>query len=432
MRARAVSELTPEYSAFLASKRRRFVGNPARYSCVGPHLYPFQAQLVSKALERGRSAIFADCGLGKTLMELDWATNVPGRTLLLAPLAVAQQIEAEAARFGYDATVGDVNCRSRIVLSNYEKLHHFDPQDFDAIVLDESSILKAYDGKTKTRLIEAFRGHHFKLAATATPAPNDFMELGNHAEFLGVMTRAEMLAMFFVHDGGSTQDWRIKGHAKHEFWSWVGSWSSMMRSPEDLGFDGTAFKLPPLRIHHEIVASDFQTGALVPGAVVLDLHARRRARRASLSERVRRAAEVTTTGESWLYWCDLNAESTDIARAIPGCVEVKGTDTETHKSDALTGFGTGAVRRLVTKPRIGGWGMNWQQCHKMAFVGLSDSYEAFYQCTRRCWRFGQTEGVDVHLIYSEPERAVIENVLAKEASHKAMQDALVAEVNDDR
>lgn len=422
-------EMGLQYSEFIRSKERKFRGNPLKYQSQSDQLYPFQRDLVVRALDRGRSAIFADCGLGKTLMELEWASNVPGRVLLLAPIAVAHQIEREADRFGYDAAVGDGTGPHQITLSNYEKLHRFNPSDFVGVVLDESSILKAYDGKTKATIIEGFAGHRFKLAATATPAPNDFMELGNHAEFVGAMTRQEMLAMFFVHDGGSTQDWRLKGHAVRDFWRWVGSWASMLREPSDLGYDNDGFNLPPLRTHHEVVQSDFDHHALIPGATPLDLNERRRARRASLDARVDRALSLTTSDESWLYWCDLNDESAALKDAIPESVEVRGSDSESHKRRALIGFAEGEVSRLVTKPRIGGWGMNWQRCHKMAFVGLSDSYESFYQSTRRCWRFGQTNPVDVHIIYSDHERAVVENVLGKESNHREMQNALIAEVN---
>jgi len=417
------------YPEFLAAKRRRFTGNSIPHDGIGDALFPFQRDLVTAALERGRSAIFADCGLGKTIMELEWASHVPGRVLLLAPIAVAHQIQLEAERFGYDAKVGDGSEGHHVTLSNYEKLHRFDPSDFEGIILDESSILKSYDGKTRTRLIEAFRGHRYKLAATATPSPNDFMELGNHSEFLGAMTRAEMLSMFFVHDGGSTQDWRLKGHAVRDFWHWVGSWASMTRLPSDLGYEDEGFALPPFRLHHEVVESTFNHHALIPGATALDLHERRRARRESMEERVQRAKDLTEDSGSWLYWCDLNDESSAIKKAIPRVVEVRGSDSEAHKRDSLVGFADGSIERLVTKPRIGGWGMNWQKCHKMAFVGISDSYEAFYQSTRRCWRFGQESPVDVYLIYSEHERAVVENVLAKERSHREMQDALVSEVN---
>ena len=421
-----------DYSAFIASKSRRFAGEATDYTSRNPALFPFQRDLVDWCLARGRSALFADCGLGKTIMELEWATNVPGRVLLLAPIAVSHQIEAEAKRFGFESArvctsqddVGD----TKIAITNYEKLHRFDPSAFDAIALDESSILKAYDGKTRRTIVESFAGHRWKLAATATPSPNDFMELGNHAEFLGAMTRQEMLSMFFVHDGGSTQDWRVKGHAARDFWRWVGSWSRVVRKPSDLGYDDTGFILPALRVEHHSVESTFTHAALIPGAVPLSLHERRRARRESLSQRVSKAVELDADDDQTLLWCDLNAESEALGRDVRGATEIRGADTEDTKREAFLGFAAGNVRALVTKPRIGGWGMNWQSCARMIFVGISDSYEAFYQCTRRCWRFGQKRPVDVHIVYSEHERAVVDNVLAKEARHREMQDALVAEV----
>lgn len=416
------------YRDFIESKNRRFKSRGVKYQTRNGRLFGFQSDLVERALDKGRYAIFADCGLGKTLMELEWCQNTPGRALILAPLAVAHQIEREAERFGYDAKVGGNDCGSKITLTNYEKLHQIDPGIFDAVALDESSILKSYTGKTRTALIESFAGHKFKLCATATPSPNDFMELGNHAQFLGAMTRQEMLSMFFVHDGGSTQNWRLKGHAKADFWKWVGSWAAMIRAPSDMGYPDEGFSLPEMKIHHQVVESEFRHHALIPGAALLDLRARRAARRGSISERVSRAVDLVDDNP-WLFWCDLNDESKAIASAVPGCVEVTGSDDDEKKKSSLCGFADGSIDRLVTKPKIGGWGMNWQACNNMAFVGMSDSYESFYQATRRCWRFGQTKPVDVHLIYSEHESAVIENILRKESDHKAMQDALVLEVN---
>jgi hypothetical protein len=398
------------------------------YTHSNPALYPFQHDIVQRALDAGRFCIFADCGLGKTLMELEWASNLEGPVILLSPLGVAPQIQAEAERFGYDAAVSRDGSRSKhqVTICNYEKLHLIDPDEYVGVILDESSILKAYDGKTRARIIESFRGHHFKLAATATPSPNDFMELGNHSEFVGAMTRAEMLSMFFVHDGGSTQDWRLKGHAINDFWRWVSSWASMLRRPSDMGcYEDEGFALPEMRIHHHIVDSEWQDGTLLPGATALSLTERRAARRASKQQRCEMAASLDDPLESMLFWCDLNDESAMTTKLVPDAVEVKGADKPDHKESALLGFGEGKIRALVTKPRIGGWGMNWQRCARMAFVGLSDSYEAFYQATRRCWRFGQTRPVDVHLIYSEPERAVIENVLAKSRAHEQMQDAMI-------
>lgn len=423
--------MTAAYADFISAKSRRFIGAGLPYTFKSGALYGFQGDLVERALRKGRYCIFADCGLGKTLMELEWAANVPGRVLLLTPLGVAKQIEAEAQRFGYSALVAREGkpADAHVTIANYERLHRFDPDDFQAVVLDESSILKAYDGKTRTQIIRAFAGHRYKLAATATPSPNDFMELGNHAEFVGAMTRTEMLAMFFVHDGGSTQDWRLKGHARREFWRWVGSWASMLRAPSDLGYPDEGFDLPPLRIEHHVVASEWTDGTLIPGANAPDLHGRRAARRSSLAARCDAAAALDHPDEPFLVWCDLNDESTAMAARIADAVEVTGSDTPEHKESALLGFGAGSVRALVSKSSIAGWGMNWQRCSRMVFVGLSDSYEAFYQASRRCWRFGQKRPVDVHLVYSEPERAVVENVLAKSARHREMQDALVAEVS---
>ena len=414
------------YAKFIESKRLTHSREPCDYHDKNDALYPFQSRIVERALSLGRSAIFADCGLGKTIMELEWGTNVPGRVLLLAPLAVAYQTEQEAARFGYDAAIEPGH---KITLTNYEKLHQFDPDDFDAIILDESSILKAHTGKTRNRLIEAFGGHKYRLACTATPSPNDFKELGNHSEFLGLMTQSEMLSMFFVHDGGSTQDWRLKGHAVEEFWRWVGGWSTLIRRPSDIGYEDAGFDLPPLLFHHAVcdpVATS--QSMLIPGVLPLDLSGRREVRRRTMGLRSDRAAELAESNPGqWLMWCDLNDESTMLSRVIKGSTEVRGSTPDDDKRDAFMGFAAGDIPCLVTKPRIGGWGMNWQSCHQMAFVGVSDSYEALYQATRRCWRFGQTEPVDVWLIYSESESAVVENVMAKERRHAELQDSLIKE-----
>lgn len=423
-----------KYQDFIAGKRKRFQSHGIEYLDPHPALFPFQREIVRRALAVGRFANFADCGLGKTLMQLEWASKVPGRVIMLAPLAVSYQIESDAQRFGFDAKVRtdqSAICGEKIVITNYEKLSRFEPDRFNAVSLDESSILKSYTGKIRTAIIESFRGHRFKLASTATPSPNDFMELGNHAEFLGAMSRTEMLAMYFVHDGGSTQDWRLKGHAVMDFWRWVASWASMVRSPSDLGFDDAGFQLPPMTIRHERVESGFIGDALIPGATALDIHARRSARRGSISARAERAAEIDAESDSpMLLWCDLNDEGAALSRSIPSAVEVAGSTDESVKADRLLGFSTGKYRVLVTKPRIGGWGMNWQHCSRMAFVGLSDSYESFYQATRRCWRFGQQKPVDVRLIYSDAESAVVENVLSKERGHREMQDAMAKEMRN--
>lgn len=425
------------YSDFLATKRQRAKPN-AIPSTVGrgSHLFDFQRLVVEQAISRGRSALFADCGLGKTIMQLDWAHSVPGRTLLLAPLAVSHQTEREAATFGYDAKFRaheDNIGTEQITITNYEKLDRFDLTRFEAVVLDESSILKSFTGKIRNKLIEACVRIPYRLACTATPAPNDFGEIGNHSEFLGSMTRAEMLSMFFVHDGGSTQNWRLKGHAKRDFWRWVASWSSLFTSPSDLGCDASGFELPPLRMHRLAVESGYYDGSLIPGSVPLDLQARRAVRRGSLDARCdATAALVADNPGQWLLWCDLNDESAGLTKRIPGAVQVTGSDSDEHKSASMLAFAAGEIEVLVTKPKIAGFGMNWQSCHQMAFVGLSDSYEAFYQASRRCWRFGQKSPVDCYIVSSDSETAVVDNVMAKEAAHEEMKRSMVALMKETR
>lgn len=415
------------YETFL---QRKAISDPATGLKDLPELnaglFPFQRDIVAWALRRGRAAIFADCGMGKTAMQLEWARHVPGPVLILTPLAVAPQTVAEAKKFKIDGVAYarvQAESKGRITVANYEMLDHFDPAKFGAVVLDESSILKAYDGKTRTQIVEAFAQTPFRLACTATPAPNDYMELGNHAEFLGTMTRAEMLAMFFVHDGGETQKWRLKGHAEAEFWRWLCSWAVMIRKPSDLGYEDGAFVLPELRMHEQVVPSELP--------VAKTLQERISARRESVAQRVKACADLVNTHEGpFLIWCNLNAESEQLAAAIPGAVEVKGSDKTEKKEAALMGFSRGDIRVLVTKPSIAGFGMNWQHCSDVAFVGLSDSYEQFYQAVRRCWRFGQQNPVDVHVITSQAEGAVVDNIKRKEADAMNMAANMVEHMKD--
>ncbi len=426
--------MSATYRQFLESKRIRFQGSGLQPEHLSDGLFHFQHEIVRWALDKGRACIFADCGLGKTIMQLEWASHLPGRTLLVAPLAVAHQTEREAKRFGYDARVVQRQVKKnapQITITNYHKLERFDISRFDAIVLDESSILKSYDGAFRNLIVESAAPMRWKLACTATPAPNDFMELGNHSEFMGAMTRAEMLAMFFVHDGGSTQDWRLKGHARSEFWRWICSWAVLCRRPSDLGFTDEGFDLPPLNFSRVLVESPYTTQALFDSEATLDMMERRRARKASITERCGVAAEmVNASNEPWLLWCDLNAESEMLAGMIPDAVQVRGSDSPDTKADRMLGFADGTYRVLVTKPRIAGFGMNWQHCHRMIFVGLSDSYEALYQATRRCWRFGQEKPVEVYIIHSAAETVVVDNVLRKEQAHAELQDRMVEIVRE--
>ncbi len=398
-------------------------------------LFPHQSDLTRWALRRGRAAIFADTGLGKTRMELAWADAVYRHTglpvLMLAPLAVADQTVSE----GRDVGVDVVNAREQaqagaITITNYERLHRFDASRFGAVVLDESSVIKHHAAKTFGLLREAFGRTPYRLCATATPAPNDWTELGTHAEFLGICTRQEMLSEYFIHDGGDTQSWRLKGHAQRQFWRWVSSWGAMVRKPSDLGHDDAAYALPPLKVMEHTTTSDVVPEGVLFATEAQSLSERRAARKASITGRVKQcAAIVNASSEPWIIWCDLNAEGDAMGESIPGAVEVRGSDDIDHKEGALRAFARGEIRVLITKPSIAGWGLNWQHCARMAFVGVTDSWEAYYQAMRRCWRFGQRREVEVHIFASEMEGAVVANLKRKDAAALLMGEALSRETN---
>lgn len=423
-----------DYAKFLAKKfaHKSTAGIDADLSEYA--LFPHQRDLTAWALRRGRAAIFADTGLGKMRMELVWADVVTKHTgrdvIIFCPLAVAEQIVEEGRRIGVSVThareQGD--CTTGINITNYERLHKFDPRLFGGVVLDESSIIKHQGSKTFSAFSDAFIDTPFKLPATATPAPNDWTELGNHAEFLGVRSRAEMLAEFFVHDGGETQTWRLKGHARQAFWEWVASWGAMVRSPADLGHDASMYDLPPLRVHQETVAAPHDAEDGLFSMPAQSLMERRQARRKSLSSRVGACADmVNSDDEIWLVWCDLNDEGNELQKAIPGSVQIAGADTVEHKERELLNFAAGRTRVLISKPSLAGFGLNFQVCHKIAFVGVTDSWESYYQAVRRCWRFGQKSPVDVYIFASEKEGSVVQNLARKEKDAKAMADAMAAE-----
>ena len=425
------------YVDFLKSKEIKadVNGFDVDKTALSSGLYEWQRDIVRWALKKGKSCLFEDCGLGKTYQQLEFSKVVAehhnGRVLIVAPLAVAVQTVNEGRKFGYDVNL----CRTKedikqgINITNYEMLHKFDG-DICGIVLDESSILKNHDGKTKMMIIDKFKDVPYKLCCTATPAPNDFVEIGNHAEFLGIMTQSEMLSTFFVHDGGNTSSWRLKGHAKDKFFEWVASWACCLTSPEDLGYDGSAYILPELILNEIIVRSnDLENNAgqmmLLP-EMSMGLNERRAARNESLMDRVKQAAEiVNSSDEQFLVWCDLNRESEELTKAINGAVEVKGADADEHKKNSMIGFSEGNIRVLVSKPKIAGWGMNWQNCHNVVFVGLSDSFESYYQAVRRCWRFGQTQQVKVYIVISEKEGAVKSNIERKQADAQRMTAELI-------
>ncbi|MCX4357757.1 MAG: DEAD/DEAH box helicase [Oscillospiraceae bacterium] len=395
-------------------------------------LFEFQRDIVRWALGRGRAAIFADCGDGKTAMQLEWAEQIRRRTngsvIVIAPLAVAAQTKREGEKFGIAVNIcaSQSDVRADMVnITNYEKLDKFSAESFTAVVLDESSILKSFSGKIRNQIISMFAKTPYKLACTATPAPNDYMELGNHSEFIGVMTRAEMLAMYFVHDGGETSKWRLKGHAESLFWKWLSTWCVVMDDPKKLGYDIDGYDLPALNVHQIIADGDTVTNE------TLSLAERREARRESLESRCKAAAElVNSSSENWLVWCDLNDEAATLHKLIDNSVNVQGSDTPEFKSRLMLDFAEGKLKCLITKPKIAGYGMNWQNCHNVIFVGLSDSFEAYYQAVRRCWRFGQRNAVDVYIIISAREGAVKENIERKQTENERMKAQLIELTRD--
>lgn len=588
---------TGTYTDFLTTKR--IVADAAGFDAddLHPSLFPFQRDITRWALRKGRAAIFAGTGLGKTAMQLEWARQVHaytgGDVLILAPLAVSKQTVREGEKFGIvvNHATEQAQVGPGITITNYERLHRFDPSHFTAIVLDESSILKSYTGSTRTAIIDAFARTPYRLACTATPAPNDFMELGNHAEFLGVMTRVEMLSMFFVHDGGSTQDWRLKGHAEADFWRWMSSWAVMLRQPSDLGYDDAAFQLPPLEMHSHTVESTVTLPGMLFPVEAQSLIERRQARKASVNERAQmvvdlvhaqneaynlryeqrrrdeatgtqgihaavpseehrqveanaratiegeraKAGEVRTgfgvsrkhqgksqglvdsasreeeggevarnardrserlsgsssradgdvrdlrslgyeqqellsgrgprsqdwqdsrtalyelqsgTGvlqgryesppvgsdvspEKWVIWCDLNDEQRMLKRAFgPVAVSIEGSTPMEERERLEVLWREGPKQIMITKPSIFGWGLNWQHCRNVAFVGLSDSWEQYYQAIRRCWRFGQASPVRCHVISSTAEGAVVANIERKERDAERMASEMVRHMQD--
>src|SRR5579872_7626 len=390
------------YQEFLASKvaAARPNGFDVAEADISPTLFPFQRAVVRWALRMGRCAIFADCGLGKTFMQLEWAGRVVGQScrpvLILTPLAVTPQTVAEGGKL--DVMVRPVERQedvsgAGIFVTNYHKLHRFDPTWFSGVVLDESSILKNYMGKTKRALVDAFRETPYKLCCTATPAPNDHMELGNHSEFLGVMDSNEMLMRWFINDTMSNGKYRLKGHASKDFWEWVASWAVSIRRPSDLGFSDDGFVLPELQIIYRYVKTDITQdvpeGQLfrLPTMSATSLHKEMRITSADRAQSV--ADLVNNSDETWVIWCNTNYEADELTKRIPDAVEVRGSESIAVKERKLTDFTQGKTRVLITKAGIAGYGLNWQHCHNVAFVGLSYSFEDVYQAIRRSYRFGQ-------------------------------------------
>lgn len=421
------------YNDFIKQKSFKSVSAGFDAELSGYPLFDYQTDIVRWALRRGKSAIFADTGLGKTIMQLVWAHQVALQTdkpvLILAPLAVSDQTINEGEKFGI--SVEKYSCQEDlgIYITNYEQLHNIDSEKFSGIVLDESSILKGMDGKTKKLCCKAFRNTPYRLSCTATPSPNDFMELGTQAEFLGIMSQVEMLAMFFIHDGSDTSKWRLKGHGKRKFFDWLATWAVFITKPSDLGYPDEGHELPELVFHEHIIDSGITDGLFAP--IASGLLERNRARKDTVDARVEEAATIANgiKGQC-LVWCHLNEESEKLCIAIDDAVQVSGADDPRHKTQSLIGFANGEIKKLVTKPKIAGFGMNWQSCNQMVFVGLSDSWEQFYQAVRRCWRYGQKRPVHVHIVSADVEGGVLANIKRKEQQHKQLTREMIAVMKD--
>jgi hypothetical protein len=432
------------YAEFLA-RRAQLDGNHGfEASWLPEFLFPFQVDLVTWALKKGRAAKFADCGLGKTPMQLVWAWNVHQHTgrpiLIVTPLAVAMQTEAEARKFGIDAAVSrDGSVAGPITITNYDRLHLFTSDDFAGVVCDESSAIKAFDGARRALVTDFLRKLPYRLLCTATAAPNDYIELGTSSEALGQLGYMDMLNRFFVNDRnssatgrgylGETAKWRFKGHAKEPFWQWVSSWARAVRRPSDLGYSDDGFVLPELIHRHHVVESRELAEGVLFNVPAVGLREEREEARRTVAERCEAAAGLLADAEHGIAWCQLNSEGDLLTKEIAGAAQVKGSDPVDEKEETLAAFSRGEIRVLVTKPTIAGWGLNWQHCHRMTFFP-SHSYEQYYQAVRRCWRFGQQRPVTVDIVTTDSAGRALANLERKAKQANRMFDALVAHMRD--
>jgi hypothetical protein len=418
---------------------------------LNPAAFPFQRFITKWSIQKGRGAIFADCGMGKTLMELDWSNNVHLHTgkpvLIITPLAVGKQFVTEADKFGFEvARAKNGEIKAPIVVTNYERLHYFDSDKFGGVVCDESSILKSFDGVRKAQITEFMRLHKYRLLGTATAAPNDYTELGTSSEALGYLGYMDMLGRFFTNkdkgmkhrgysrwSGGQREardPWRFKGHAELAFWRWVASWARALRKPSDMGFSDDGFDLPPLNINQHVVKARSAPPGMLLNLPAVGLKEQRQERRRTLPERCEMVADlVKDTGKKAVVWCALNDEGDMLERLIPDAHQVSGKDSDDAKEAKFEGFSNGEIRVLITKPKIGAWGLNWQHCNHITFFP-SHSYEQYYQAVRRCWRFGQERPVTVDIVATEGQVYVQENLERKAKQASEMFTALVAHMND--
>ena len=428
------------YLDFLKSKELivKNTGFEISRSLLNPMLFDFQKDIVKWALLRGKAAIFADCGLGKTPMQLDWAINIWKRTkrpvLIVAPLAVSKQTKQEGKKFGVSVNIcnNDRDISKGINITNYEKLHKFDASIFSGVVIDESSILKNFTGIRRNEIMQAFSRTQYKLACTATPAPNDYEELGNHCQFLNVMTRMEMLAMFFINDTSKTGNWRLKGHVKDNiFWKWLSTWAVMLSKPSDLGYEDNNFLLPDIQYYEHMIKSNEKPKKSFFSSYARDLNERRKIRKDTIKLRCNEAAKIINSSDDlWVIWCGLNEEGDILVSLIDNAIQVAGRHSDEVKESRMFNFSVGKIPRIVTKPKIAGLGMNWQVCHNAAFVGLSDSWEQFYQAVRRIWRFGQISKVNIHIFLEEREGSVLSNIKRKDKQAKEMINNMIIYMSD--
>lgn len=440
-----------DYRLFLDAKAQFDAASGFEPVWMPDFLFDFQAFLVDWHLRMGRSALFGDCGLGKTPMELVWAENVVrkenGAVLDLTPIAVGPQTIEEGAKFGIEVKQARPGrLPAGVYVTNYEKLHLYNPDDFVGVVGDESSILKAFDGVRRKAVTEFLRKMRYRLLATATAAPNDYTELGTHSEALGYLGHMDMLGRFFRNDTGTiatsafrrgelgkgeaAPKWRFKGHAEGAFWRWVASWARAVRKPSDLGFDDGRFVLPPLEEHEHIIAARTRSEGQLFELPAATLPEQREERRRTLTERCEKVANlVTGTGEPFVAWCHLNPEGDLLERLIPDALQVSGSDSDEAKEEKFLAFARGQARGLITKPIIGGWGLNWQHCAHETFFP-SHSFEQYYQCIRRCYRFGQRRKVRADIVATEGERGTLQNLQRKALQSERMFGQLVASMND--
>lgn len=429
-----------DYEEFIKNKTKIIIdsGFDIELDKLNENLFDYQKLIVRWALRKGRCALFEDTGLGKTIQQLEWANQVHKYTnkpvLILSPLAVASQTELEAEKFGIVAKKIENNEQviNGINIINYEKLHKIDTEQFIGVVLDESSILKSFTGKESMLLIKTFNKTPYKLSCSATPSPNDYTEIGTQAEFLNVCEKREMLSLFFINDASSGIGWRLKGHSEEEFYKWISNWAILLKNPSNLGFDDSKFILPELNMHNVILKSESDKGFLFGVTTAKTLSERRNARKQALPDKIEKIREIIeqNSNEKFLVWCNYNDESEMLKKAIPTAYEIKGSDKDKHKEYGMIEFAKGNIDCLISKPSICGFGMNWQVCHNIIFCGLSDSFEQFYQAIRRCYRFGQTNPVNVYIVISEKELSILDNVKEKENKHKKMSINMINIVSE--